>query len=269
MDLIELIGDEKLYNFHSHTQFCDGRATMTQFAASAVQQGFKYYGFSPHSPIPLESSCNMSMESVPLYIDEVARLKALYANSGTQFFTSMEIDYLGKHWGPANAYFDRLPLDYRIGSVHFIPSQEGIYVDIDGRFERFKTKMNEFFHNDLEYVVRTFYAQSMKMVDEGHFDVIGHFDKIGHNGSHFNQDLEQQSWYQKLVDELIDNIIAHKLIVEINTKAWEEHHRIFPAERYLKRLIENKVPIIVNSDAHYPELINSGRDYAFSLLNQL
>jgi histidinol-phosphatase (PHP family) len=142
-------------------------------------------------------------------------------------------------------------------------------VDIDGRFERFKTKMNEFFHNDLEYVVRTFYAQSMKMVDEGHFDVIGHFDKIGHNGSHFNQDLEQQSWYQKLVDELIDNIIAHKLIVEINTKAWEEHHRIFPAERYLKRLIENKVPIIVNSDAHYPELINSGRDYAFSLLNQL
>ena len=35
----------------------------------------------------------------------------------------MEIDYLNDDWGPANDYFQSLPLDYRIGSVHFIPTR--------------------------------------------------------------------------------------------------------------------------------------------------
>lgn len=61
MDFVSIIGSDMLYNFHSHTQFCDGRATMAEFAAEAVAQGFTHYGFSPHSPVPIQSPCNMSM----------------------------------------------------------------------------------------------------------------------------------------------------------------------------------------------------------------
>ena len=60
MDILSLIGNERRYNFHSHTEFCDGRAQMQAFAAKAVELGFRHYGFSPHSPIPIESPCNMA-----------------------------------------------------------------------------------------------------------------------------------------------------------------------------------------------------------------
>ncbi len=55
MDFIATIGDSSLYNFHSHTEFCDGRAQMEAFAREAVRCGFTHYGFTPHSPIPIQS----------------------------------------------------------------------------------------------------------------------------------------------------------------------------------------------------------------------
>ncbi|MDE6320900.1 MAG: histidinol-phosphatase, partial [Muribaculaceae bacterium] len=62
-------------------------------------------------------------------------------------------------------------------------------------------------------------------------------------------------------------IAASGIIAEINTKAWADHKRIFPAPRYLRRLKDAGVPIIVNSDAHLPALINASRQYGFELLN--
>ena len=113
------------------------------FAEAAAESGFLHYGFSPHSPIPVQSPCNMSFERVEEYLKEFRRLRDEYAGK-LNLYCSMEIDYLGSDWGPSNPYFDTLPLDYRIGSVHFIPSAEGM-VDVDGRFESFKGKMERFF----------------------------------------------------------------------------------------------------------------------------
>lgn len=268
MNFITLIDSSTAYNFHSHTQFCDGRATMAEFAAEAVARGFSHYGFSPHSPVPIESPCNMAMEQVPMFLDEVARLKALYAGQ-TQFYSAMEIDYLGKEWGPSHPYFQTLPLDYRIGSVHFIPAQDGTLVDIDGRYDSFRRKMDEHFHGDIRYVVNTFYDQSHAMVEAGGFDIIGHLDKIGHNASHYHPGIEHEPWYQQRVDQLIDAVIDSGLTVEINTKAWTDHHRMFPAIRHWKRLHQADVPIIVNSDAHVPALIDASRRDAMAIMEQL
>ena len=266
MNFLEIIGDSKLYNFHSHTQFCDGRASMDMFAREVVAQGFSHYGFSPHSPIPVESPCNMLKINVPVYLDEVARIKEEYKDSATKFYASMEIDYLGKDWGPSHEYFQSLPLDYRIGSVHFIPSQSDELIDIDGSHENFDKKMHCYFNDDIRYVVETFYKQSIDMVNLGGFDLIGHFDKIGNNASHYCPGIEDEAWYQALVSELIEAIIAKQLTVEINTKAWDKHNRFFPHSRYWKRLVDAQVPIIINSDAHYPHLINANREEAHSLL---
>ena len=120
MDIIRELGSSRNYTFHSHTQFCDGHATMENFVEAAIRNGFSHYGFSPHSPVPIESPCNMSMESVPAYLAEFERLRNLYGDR-IRLYASMEIDWLGPQWGPSNDYFQALPLDYRIGSVHFIP----------------------------------------------------------------------------------------------------------------------------------------------------
>ena len=98
------LGDSR-YNFHSHTQFCDGRATMAEFAEAVSKAGFRHWGFSPHSPVPIDSPCNMAEYDVPIYLAEVCRLNSLYESSDIEFYTSMEIDYLGEHWGPISSSF--------------------------------------------------------------------------------------------------------------------------------------------------------------------
>ena len=268
MDFLATIAHNQLYNFHSHTQFCDGRASMEYFAREAVAQGFSHYGFSPHSPIPIESSCNMLKVDVPVYLEEVNRIKDEYGDK-TKFYASMEIDYLDQDWGPSHPYFQELHLDYRIGSVHFIPSQKGKMIDVDGSHENFDLKMERHFNGDIRYVVETFYQQSIAMVNAGGFDIIGHFDKISDNASHYCPGIEDEPWYQRLVTDLINAIIAKQITMEINTKAWENHLRFFPHSRYWKRLINAQVPIIINSDAHYPHLINANRPQALSLLKEI
>lgn len=249
-----------------HTQFCDGRASMEDFIKIAIKQGFEYVGFTPHSPIPFDSPCNMKMVDVPIYSDEIDRLKNLYGDK-INIYKSMEIDFLDA-WGPANEYFENISLDYKIGSVHFIPSfiDENIYIDIDGSFENFKEKMSLYFNNDIKSVVESFYNQTLKMINIGGFDIIGHFDKVGYNGNLFQPGLEDESWYHKLIKQTFDAILDNQYIIEINTKAHKKQNRFFPNERYFKWLKKYNVPILINSDAHYPELINSGRLEAINLL---
>lgn len=268
MNITEAIGDSRKYTLHSHTEFCDGRATMEAFAREASVRGFEHYGFTPHSPVPIVSPCNMLERNVPKYFEEFQRICDTHGDK-LRFYLGMEIDYLGDDWNASNDYFQKLNLDYSISSVHFIPTQDGELIDIDGRFERFRRKMSENFRNDIRYVVEKFYEQSIRMVESGGFDIIGHFDKIGHNADHFQPGIEEEYWYQALVDDLIEVILSSGVIVEINTKALADHKRFFPQPRVWQRLIDGKARLVVNSDAHVPALIDAGREEAYKLLDKL
>ncbi len=284
MDFIKELGGSTRYCFHSHTEFCDGRAQMEAFAREAVARGFTHYGFSPHSPLRFHSPCNMLETNVPCYLAEVARIRREHG-AACRFYAGMEIDYIDDTWGPSASYFRQLPLDYRIGSVHFIPTKDGRFVDIDGSPERFCRNMEEVFDKDIRYVVDTFYRQSRRMVLGGCFDFIGHFDKIGMNASAWQPGIEEEPWSRGLVDELVDLIIDRRVAVEVNTKIYDKTApadavghpagapdgtgRFFPAPRHLSRLKAAGIPILVNSDVHVPVLIDSGRSAALSLLASL
>ena len=265
--LTELIGRcaDDAYNLHSHTHFCDGHAPMEAMAAAARKDGFIIWGFSPHSPICIESPCNMSRDDVPTYLAEADRLRDIYDGEMT-VLTSMEIDGLGREFGPHIDYFQRLPLDYRIGSVHFVPNQDGVFLDCDGRFERFAGYLKDGFRGDLRYVVEKYFENVLVMLELGGFELLAHFDKIAGNAALADPTLEDQHWYEALVDDVISHARDAGVIVEVNTKALLDKKRIFPAARWLPKLIEAKVPIAVNSDAHYPEKVNLGREETLRLL---
>lgn len=268
MDILAELNGSRHYTLHSHTQFCDGKDVMENFVISAISLGFTHYGFTPHSPLPIDSPCNMSFDNVDVYLAEVTHLRELYGDR-IRLYAGMEIDYLNPQWSPSHEYFASLPLDYRIGSVHFIPSQSGDLIDIDGSAERFKINLHTHFRDDLRYVVETFYSHSASMLETGGFDILGHFDKIAQNASACEPGIEDTQWYASLVGSFIDLICKLRPVVEVNTKAYVAHGRIFPAERYLSRLIDANVPLVVNSDAHRPELIDASRDYAFSLIDDI
>ena len=269
-DFNPIIRETDLYNLHTHTQFCDGHASMQDFVVEAIAQGILHLGFTPHSPISVESPCNMKRENVQAYFDEIKRLRNTYGDC-INIYASMEIDYVSVGDGPAADYFKQLPLDYRIGSVHFIPAIDNPseMVDIDGKYPAFKARMANHFNGDIEYVVKTFFSQMIAMVEEGGFDIVGHMDKIGFNASQYRDGIDEEPWYDKLVIDLFECIMDHHLVIEVNTKAWLQRNRFYPNLKYFGMLKRFNAPVLVNSDAHYPTLLNSGRMEALKLLSVL
>ena len=112
----------------------------------------------------------MSHESVTEYLAEVKRLQTLHADR-IHLYAAAGNRLSRTGMGPLpptiSAIFRSTTC---IGSVHFVPSDSG-YVDVDGRFESFREKMSTYFHDDIRYVVDTFYDQSERMILEGGFDM--------------------------------------------------------------------------------------------------
>lgn len=268
MNIKETVGTTRQYNLHSHTHFCDGRASMKAMADAACRSGMELYAFTPHSPTSVESGCNMRYGDVATYLAEVDRLKREYRNR-MAIAAGMEIDFIGVTMGPHCYYYQDLPLDVRIGSVHFVPTQRGLPVDCDGSAERFGRNLHERFKGDLRYVVEKYFEQVSTMLSLGGFDILGHFDKIAANASAILPDIEDTGWYQNIMSYILRQIIDSGVVVEVNTKAYHRSGRFFPAVRWWRPLIDAGVTLVVNSDAHEPGLITAGRAEAFEILDSM
>lgn len=257
---------KNLTNYHSHTQFCDGRADMEDFVCAAIGNGFSSYGFSPHAPLPFQTQWTMSdRNTVAAYLLEFNRLKEKYKDT-IELYAGMEIDFLNEDSNPANDFFRQLPLDYRVGSVHLLYNADGEIVDVDSDGETFKSRLKQYFGNDLEYVVRLYYKCLSRMVELGGFDFVGHADKMSHNASFCRPDIRDQVWYKDIMLNYFETIASKNLMVEINTKQFRQFGLFYPNQRYFSLLRDLKIPVLVNSDSHRPELINDGRKDALHAL---
>lgn len=254
-------------NLHSHTEFCDGRASMAEMAKAAYEAGFTVWGTSPHSPICCPSGANMKAEDIEAYLKESARIRKEYEGR-MQVLTGMEIDYVSDAFGPHIDYFRSLPLDYRIGSVHFVRTRDGRPVDIDGPSERFLKYLDSEYGGDLRYVTETYFAMELEMLERGGFDIIGHLDKIGDNGSHAQADLEDQEWYAHLVEKVIAKATEKGIVIEINTKKYDSGSRFFPGERWWPLLRKYNAKLILSTDAHYPDKVSGGYEAALTRLRE-
>lgn len=268
VNLGEIVGSTRGYNLHAHSQFCDGRDNMDEIARAAFDCGMRYFAFTPHSPLPIYSPCNMDISKVKEYYSEFERLRDRYSGEMT-LLKSFEIDYLGPDFGPHIDLFSDEELDFRLGSVHFVPDQTGRYLDCDGRFERFKEYLTTYYQNDLRYVVEKYFEQVLAMLEKGGVELLGHFDKIAGNAAMADPDLEDKGWYEALIDDVINHLRGSGVIVEINTKAFADKGRFYPAERWWPRMIEAGLKIAVDSDAHYASKVDSGRQEAFQRLDAL
>lgn len=254
-----------LTNYHSHCSFCDGRAPLEEFVKEAIRQGFTSYGISSHAPLPFSTAWTMEWEQVPAYLDEAQQLKQKYADQ-IELYIGMEIDYLNEESNPSIARFRELPLDYRIGSVHLLTDDRGDVVDIDVSAEAFRTIVDERFGGDLDSVIHLYYNRLLRMMALGGFDILGHADKMHYNASCYRAGLLDESWYEALMRDYFTEIARRGLMVEINTKALYLLGTFYPNERYFSLLHELGIRVLVNSDAHFPEKINTGRPEALAAL---
>lgn len=261
----------QLSNYHSHCTFCDGRSTPEDFIKFALSHEFRAYGFSSHSPLPFETFWNMSKDDMPEYLMEIERLKKKYSGQ-LEIYVGLEIDYLDKTYNASIPYFRNLPLDYRIGSIHFLPIAQPLteknMVCIDGSFRDYKTSVDTCYAGDIRKLVGHFFRSTQEMIEAGGIDIVGHMDKIYMNGHKYEGFDLEAGWYRKPLEECLHLIAEKGLMVEVNTKNLTKKQEIYPHADYLYRLHELDIPVMVNSDCHYPDLVNDGRAEAFELLKK-
>ena len=181
----------------------------------------------------------------------------------------MEVDFIDEYNGPSSKDVREYGLDYVIGSVHFIPNQNGEFHDIDGAPERFQKTLHDCFKNDLDYVVKTFWLQTQKMIAAGGFDIIGHIDKIALNASSINPEIEDTSLYKNLAAETIDMAISTGKAIEINTKHFYKYGRFFPHPRFWQKILQAGIEMPINSDTHYAHLVESGMKEAYQQIDMI
>ena len=254
-----------LTNYHSHCSFCDGQAPAEEFVKSAISAGFTAYGVSSHAPLPFTTSWSLTKERVPDYLDELNRLKKRYADQ-IELYIGMEIDYLKGVQKPSDDYFQQLPLDYRIGSVHLLTADDGEIVDVDTNIEKFEKVLKLHFQGDLRRVIEQYYKASCELVEIGGFDFLGHADKISFNSEYLQPGITLQDWYQTLRKEFFQLVAEKGVKLEINTKSFLRRGCFFPDQRYFAEIRHLNIPVLVNSDAHFPDLITVGRREALALL---
>lgn len=244
-------------NYHTHSTYCDGKASLREMVDFAVAHGFTALGFSGHSPLPFENT--YSITDYDGYCREVRALQQEYQDR-IQISLGLEFDYVPGMLEDFIPLIEQGGLDYTIGSVHLIPVPGTTPLDgndlwmIDGsRYERYDEGLNRLFGGDIRAGVRAYFHNENAMLERNRPTILGHPDKIAmHNRSRYFK--EDEPWYENLALETLS--LAHELgvIVEVNTRGIYKgrHPDYYPSRRLIKAMKQWRIPVIVSTDAHAP-----------------
>ena len=139
---------------------------------------------------------------------------------------------------------------------------------IDGPFREYQKSVDAYYDGDIRKLVAHYFSSTRRMIEAGGIDIVGHMDKIYMNGHKCEGFDLQADWYQKPFNDCLHLIAEKGLMVEVNTKNLVKKQEVYPHTDYLHRLRELDIPVMVNSDCHYPDLVNDGRAEAFELLKK-
>ncbi len=255
-----------LSNYHLHSVYCDGDDHIRDYVEKAVQLGFHSIGLSSHSPTPVTKGYGLPIENFSAYLDELAVLKQEFEGT-IEVYAGLELDYHPDFVSFFEEHFFSAQLDYLIGSVHSIGHRP------DGTpwfFER-KSKFDEglygWYQGDIQAVMRDHYQSVRNMVSLGKIDFIGHMDRIKRHCINVDGFDESASWYQEEVEQTLECIAKHGVMLEINLGGLRHPIQTpYPSPWVLKRCHELDIGLTVNTDGHQLSHLDLGFPQALGFL---
>jgi histidinol-phosphatase (PHP family) len=235
-------------DYHVHSTFSDGRALPEAYIASAIDSGLAEIGFSDHLTLFMEpQEWNMDPEKIRSYINHLLDLKE--KTRDIKIRIGLEVDYFEGREEETKAFLDPLPLDYVIGSVHYLGART---VDLGPEFYE---------GNDIDILFESYFNMVYAAVESGLFNIIGHCDLIRIYG------YRPASAPDYLYRRLALLMKQHNVAFEVNTNGRNRPLADFyPDRKYLNVFFQENVPVCVNSDAHMPSRIAQYFDEAYELL---
>ena len=243
-------------NYHTHSNYCDGKAPLREMVDFAYTHGFTDLGISGHAPVPFDNTFAIPADRYLNYCREVRALQQEYVGR-MNISLGLEIDYIPGIQEDFAPLVELGGLDYTIGSIHLIPSpftsDELWFID-GSKQEVYDEGLQRCFGGDIRAGVRAYFHQQNAMLERNRPTILGHPDKIAmHNrGRYFAED---EPWYRALALETIHLAKELGTICEINTRGIYKgrHPDYYPGKWLIEEMKQMRMPVIVSTDAHAPE----------------
>jgi histidinol-phosphatase (PHP family) len=239
-----------MVDYHMHSVLSDGQNSYEEMIRTAISKGLDEIGFSDHVCLkPVDWA--IRMEDIPVMTRQILDLKEEYKDQ-IQIRYGIEVDYFPGHDVELKELIESIPVDYVIGSVHFIG---------DWNFDVDQSLYGKW-SNDKLY--EKYFALVQKAAQSGLFDTIGHIDII----KKFR--IYPETNQDKLFEDTIKIIKEHNLVVELNTGGMDRPCAEFtPGPRLLEMCYQHHVPVTLASDAHKAEQIARHYESATALLSRV
>lgn len=239
-----------MVDYHMHSILSDGQNSYEEMVRMAIDKGLDEIGFTDHVCLrPVTWA--IRLEDIPVMTSQIIGLKEKYKDQ-IRIRYGIEMDYLPGKEAELNEIIERIPVDYVIGSIHFIG---------DWNFDTDQSLYGKWTNDRL-------YEKYFKLVQQaaqsGLFDILGHIDIIKKFRVYpeSNQDL--------LFEDTIKIIKENNLVVELNTGGMDRPCAEFtPGHKILEMCYKHHVPVTLSSDAHSDIQIARYFESATELLAQV
>jgi len=261
-----------LFNLHTHTTFCDGKAEPEEYVKQAIELGYHTLGFSGHAPVPFENHFAIKEDKLEDYFVVIRNLREKYQNQ-INILLALEIDFIPGITKEFDWFRKAGNLDYIIGGVHLIRNKEveGLWF-IDGPLhEKYDEGINRLYKGNGRKGVEAYYTQVLEMLATQNMDIVAHFDKIKmHNKNRYFS--EEEGWYKDLVWKTLKYISEETdCIIEVNTRGLykKRSDTFFPSPEILEQVFHLNIPVTLSSDAHLPNDLDGYYHEAIDLLKDI
>ena len=242
-----------LYEFHSHTDYTDGRDSVETMVKTAYDMGLKGFGISEHLFCD-NPAWGFQGNELDSYFDELEALREKYRGKmdvliGLEVEDSEAWDYIT----PSQL----ARTDYTIRSCHSVfYNNEWVGVDA-GDASYIVETAEKVFGGDWYEMVRSYYDIQSKIDPKMNYTFIGHFDlitKFNEGDRYFRTDCDE---YLEPAIAAIDELLHAGIPFEMNSGAMSRGYTKspYPQTPLLKEICQRGGRIIVNSDAHCAENI--------------
>ena len=212
----------------------------------------------------------MKKEDLETYFQDIEDLKRNYTGK-MEIYAGLEVDYIPSISSPQSDFISSLPLDYTIGSVHFVDKfRDGTHFEIDGATTVFQRGLDEIFHGDIRLLIKRYYSLIRKMLEQAPPDILGHIDKIKiHNRDKLFFD-ESVAWYREEVLHTLEVLSKTSTILEVNTRGFYKNKTkdLYPSSWILQQVAAMGIPITIDSDAHHPNELSLGFEQALEAIKK-
>ncbi len=209
----------------------------------AIARGLAEIGFADHFPLkkmgytPVKK-VSMEADELDGYLSDIACISRKYT---LPVKTGVEVDYIPGVTERVAGYLKQLPLDYVIGSLHFMDGWDFSHPSFTDEFDK----------RSLRDIYRDYFFLLGEACRSGLFDIIGHIDGIKKFGYRPSRDF-----LRSVYEQIAEVMAVTGVCLEVNTAGIDAPvAEVYPDPELIHLCRQKGVNLTLGSDAHHPRQV--------------